>query len=65
MLTTEQIIGVCLLVVGSFLFGYTRGKEAERRSFREFVLTNVLKDMKDMYGAKHSDELDQTEQDRN
>jgi len=62
MLTTEQIIGICLLVLGSFLFGYTRGKEAERRSLREFVFANILKDIQDIiHTHEDSDESDQTE----
>lgn len=65
MLTAEQAIGVGLLLFGSFLFGYMRGREAERRSFREFVLTNILKELKDIpdvYNAKkNSSELDETE----
>ena len=66
MLTTEQIIGICFIVFGSFLLGYTLGKEAERRSFQEFVITNVLKDMRDIAeSAKNFSELDETEQDKN
>ena len=62
MLTTGQIFGVCFLILGSFLFGYTRGKEAERRNLLEFVLTHMFQTAQDMAdGHKNSSDLDETE----
>jgi len=66
MLTMGQGIGICLLLFGSFLFGYMRGRAAERQRFREFVLKDILKEIQDISDAKKPfDKLDQTEKNRN
>ena len=66
-LTTNQLIGVCFLLFGSFLLGYARGREAERRSLRTYLLSNLLNEMKNIkYMNEHKEEGEaQEKQDMN
>ena len=46
--TSEQIVGLCILLLVSFLLGYARGRIAERRALRQYLLSNLLGEMQDI-----------------
>jgi len=46
--TTEQIVGLCMLLLVAFFLGYIRGRISERRALRQYILSNILGEMKDI-----------------
>lgn len=46
--TSEQIVGLCILLLVAFFLGYIRGRISERRALRQYLLSNLLGEMQDI-----------------